>query len=136
MKFIENKFYGVTTKGVLHTFIESYSNFPITFFNIFKAPFTSALISLPSDTFIPRVDKILFLVNHFNRYYFVNVNKCFHNYFLNTETSSSRPVSITTFERLELTTVYSIVDVFEINHLPGYLEHKSLCSRIMSSIRS
>lgn len=33
MKFIENKFYGVTTKGVLHTFIELYSNFPITFFN-------------------------------------------------------------------------------------------------------
>ena len=23
-------------------------------------------------------DKILFLVNHFNRYYFINVNKCFH----------------------------------------------------------
>ena len=31
MKIIENKFYGVTTKGVLHTFIESYSNFPITY---------------------------------------------------------------------------------------------------------
>ena len=29
-------FYGVTTKGVLHTFIESYSNFPITlFYNTF-----------------------------------------------------------------------------------------------------
>ena len=49
MKIIEMMFYGVTTKGVLHTFIESYSNFPITFFNIFKAPFTSALISLPSE---------------------------------------------------------------------------------------
>ena len=32
MKIIEMMFYGVTTKGVLHTFIESYSNFPITFF--------------------------------------------------------------------------------------------------------
>ena len=36
MKIIEMMFYGVTTKGVLHTFIESYSNFPITFFNIFN----------------------------------------------------------------------------------------------------
>ena len=32
MKIIEMMFYGVTTKGVLHTFIESYSNFPITLF--------------------------------------------------------------------------------------------------------
>lgn len=32
MKIIEMMFYGVTTKGILHTFIESYSNFPITFF--------------------------------------------------------------------------------------------------------
>lgn len=30
MKIIEVVLYGVTTKGVLHTFIESYSNFPIT----------------------------------------------------------------------------------------------------------
>lgn len=32
MKIIEIMFYGVTTKSVLHTFIESYSNFPITLF--------------------------------------------------------------------------------------------------------
>ena len=44
MKIIEMMFYGVTTKGVLQTFIESYSNFPITFFNIFKAPFISLLV--------------------------------------------------------------------------------------------
>ena len=49
MKSNEILFYGVTTKGILHTFIESYSNFPITFFNIFKAPFTSALIKVPFD---------------------------------------------------------------------------------------
>ena len=32
MKIIVNKFYGVTTKGILHTFIESYSQFSYYFF--------------------------------------------------------------------------------------------------------
>lgn len=57
MKIIEMMFYGVTTKGVLHTFIESYSNFPITFFNIFKTPFISLLVRRLG--FEPRTPKLL-----------------------------------------------------------------------------